>query len=245
MKKVRLYGLLLGTLALVLLTAGVSYAWFTQNAATTTLLKIIPPDVITIEAVSDQGESMYDQELNLDYHDPSDYPGSWDEKVEDGDTATYTIWRPIRVRSTSQAHQLEIVHTTNLTNLSFEIHPVPASDMGGDTRPSDVLQKECKNAIDNSNTLAEQNALKNYEGVTPDKVDAHAYPLYWLAEKCKHNAQEGSGYHRIESDIHYDEYDLMTGTEKDFYYTYYYLEITWSASSKETDLFYIMAKNET
>lgn len=237
MKKTRLYFLLFSAVVLTLLTVGVSYAWFAQNASMTTLLNILPPDTITIIPVDRNDKNHILDELKLEFHEGTD-----DTNVN----GKITIYRPVCVKSTNPSHKLEIVHTTNLTDFTFNVYLAEID--GKSVRFSRNQSGECiplvgeyKNQKENSPGLAKQDLLDNYKN--GDTVEAHAYPLYWLPtyfSSCALPLPEGAT-----SVISYTnkEFDSVSGTDKTFYYTYYYLEISWKETTKETDLFYIMAQN--
>lgn len=245
MKKTRLYLLLLSAAALVLATAGVSYAWFAQNASMATLLDILPPDTITIIPVDRTDKNNVLDELELEFHE------STDVKYPDTDIdGKITIYRPVCVKSTNPSHKLEIVHTTNLNDLTFRIYLAEVS--GNSIQFSEDPQKDendrrillagnYENAQTNQPKLAKNETLENYE--PGDQVEAHAYPLYWLQtdfSSCDtplpKDAIEVTSYTK-------EEFNSVSGRDEPFYYTYYYLEISWEEETKQTDLFYIMAHN--
>lgn len=226
-------------IALFLACSGITYAWFSQRAALSTLMNIIPPDLIEIYPVDTDGNNL--AMLDLDFDDRVDSKTT----NEAGDT-TITIRRPVKIYSTSPVHQLEVVHTTNLNQLSFQIYPATKSDDGYKYTPNleNALSGSYINPIaENNSSLAAKEKLNNYK--SGDTVESHAYPLYWLAVEC--------GYKNCVSDWNEtwtevtssDEtkLDPSKQTEKTYYTTYYVLEITWQETTKETDLFYIMAQN--
>lgn len=238
MKSIKKFWLLFSVIALLFVVAGITYAWFAHSAAMSTLIEIVPPDTITIVPISEKDGSEMIQ-LDLDYHE-----GTYDREDEDG---TIHILRPICIKSTNPIHRLEIAHTTNLNNLEFHIYPAEKKDEQEEKIQYDskieLSGKYINNQEDNQH-LAKEETLKNYND-TADVADTHAYPLYWLVDKeCATNGKvhSESGYQIVESEIH-KEFDPKTKEEKDFYYTYYYLEINWLEPTKETDLFYIMAQN--
>lgn len=222
--------ILLSSIILLVILVGGSYAWFMQNAAMTTLLAIAKPDTITIS--DPDGSDM--TELDLDYRE-----GTGDTKDEDG---TIHIFRPLCIKSTSPVHQMEIVHTTNLQSLKFNIYPATKNDKNDTSFTFDKnVFISGKYVNQNASGSANEEILENYVS-TGDVADTHAYPLYWIAvncaikNSCKNGWQEVTSYPK-------EEFDVVTKTEKTFYYTYYYLEISWKETTKETDLFYIMARN--
>lgn len=254
MKKTKLY-LLFSTIALVLLTAGTSYAWLArQQASMDTLLSILPPDTIVIIPVSEGGEPM--TELDLDYRDPQVVDGSLDSIEEDADGRTIHILRPVCVKSSYPAHRLEVVRTTNLNELTFKIYLAPWDEKNNSFGlPAEGERTELSGTYLNDNDptnpgkLADQKKKTlNDNYVDTDAVEAHAYPLYWLAAKpCKAASkiasENANKFVSVLPEIRKNEDDPHTGEKKDFYYTYYYLEISWKETTKQTDLFYILAQN--
>lgn len=233
MKKTKLY-LLFAAIAMVLLTAGVSYAWLArQQASMDTLLSVLPPDTIVIIPVSEGGDPV--TELDLDYR-----------KEDIGEDGTVTVRRPVCVQSSYPAHHLEVVHTTNLSELTFKIYHAPwnGTSFSLPEGPTALSGKYIN--IDNAGKLATPDKTLNGNYEESDIVEAHAYPLYWLADKpCKHNLvmalEDIGGYTPVFSRIEKNMDDPHTGEKRDFYFTYYYLEISWKETTKETDLFYILA----
>ncbi len=231
MKNKRSKLLIILIIAVIILAAGITYAWFIHNSAMSTLYEIMPPDEITIIPVSEKDGSEL-QSLELEFKEDSN-----DRKDVDG---TIHIYRPICVKSTNPAHRLEIVHTTNLKNLNFRIFPAMKTESGYVYSSGEPLPGGYKNQ-DPDTLLAKEQTLDNYES-TADVADVHAYPLYWIAVSCATKDHLETGWKEVTSYID-TEFDPATKTEKEFYYTYYYLEISWNEETKETDLFYIMAQN--
>lgn len=215
--------LLLSALALLLTGAGITYAWFTNNAALSTLMEIAPPDTITIVPVSENGTQVGD--LDLDYREGVD---------QKDDNGYIHIRRYVCVKSTNQKHDLEVAHTTNLNDLKFKIFVATKDENGQFTYdPSKPVTCTCVNPEDPKDPkLAEQQILDNYNN-KKDVADVHAYPLYWIVR-----AEDLNGAYQ------------ETTTEPDFnnqpqtyFLTYYCLEISWKETTKQTDLFYIIAQN--
>ena len=227
--------LLFSIFAVLLMGAGLSYAWFSHNIGLTTLMEIQPPDTIKIIPISAKnGAEM--TELDLDFNE--EYG---DTKDQDG---TIHIRRPVCIKSTMPVHQLEVVHTTNLKQLSFQIFPaVKQSDGSFTYNTNQKVSGAYKNQ--QGENLAEEETLENYKS-TADVADVHAYPLYWLAVNCGDRVKAGSswqeGWQEVTSETQV-EYDPAKQENKTFYYTYYYIEISWLETTKETDLFYVMAQN--
>lgn len=237
MKISRRIWLLTAAIAVLLTGVGISYAWFAQNAAMATLMEILPPDSITIIPISEKdGAGM--NELDLDFRE------DMDTKDEDG---TIHIRRPVCIKSTSPIHRLEVVHTTNLNRLNFKIYPAVKSQAGANIKftydQSKPISGKYKNQ-DSSNTSerwAKQEVLNNYENAS-DVADVHAYPLYWLADNSAMTGHVQVGWNEVTSEVT-TEYDPVKKADQTYYFTYYYLEISWLEDTKETDLLYVMAQN--
>lgn len=227
--KSKIRWLVISSIVLLAILVGGSYAWFMQNAAMTTLLSIVKPDTITIS--DPDGSDM--TELDLDYRE-----GTEDKKDPDG---TIHIFRPLCIKSTSPIHQLEIVHTTNLKSLSFKIYPATKNDTAFTFDDTAYVSGKYVNVNQNDSSLAKVETLENYAN-TNEVADIHAYPLYWVFVNCAIRENYKDGWQEVTSYTQ-KEFDVVTKTEKIFYYTYYYLEISWKEETKETDLFYIMARN--
>ena len=80
--------------------------------------------------------------------------------------------------------------------------------------------------------------LDNYKA--DDSVNSYAYPLYWIAEPCTSSELVSS---RKVQTIEKSEFDVASKRNITFYYTYYYLEISWKETTRETDCFYLLARN--
>lgn len=240
MKLGKIITLVTTVVLLLIASVGISYAWFSQRAAMATLLDILPPDSINIIPIdAETGLAM--TELDLDFDE------DFDDK--DKDTGAITIRRPICIKSTSPVHQLEVVHTTNLNDLSFNIYPTTLDASGNVIVPNvEIAHKivgDYKNETGENPGLAIKENLNNYEA--GDTVEAHAYPLYWLAvnsgdKSYVDNSDWDNNWTNVESTRN-EEFDSAKQDYKYYYYTYYYLEIKWQESTKETDLFYVMAQN--
>lgn len=230
-EKRRIIWVLLPILAMVVSVVGLTYAWMAQRASMTTLLTIQPPDTITIVPTATDGSEL--TSLDLDFHENTN-----DTKGEDG---TIHIYRPVCIKSTEPVHRLEVVHTTNLNELDFNIYPARRNE-NGDIVQAEIarLPGDYKNQKQGETTkLANEDKLENYQALE-DVSDKHAYPLYWIAVNCAIESKEG--WQKV---ISYTEpgIDPKTNQPINYYCTYYILEISWKENTKETDLFYIMAQN--
>lgn len=217
--------LLSGVVVLALLIA-FSYAWFAGKADITTLVNIKAPTAIAI--LGPHGEAQ--TSLDMSYTD---------DDVDD--SGRVTIRRVVSVSSDASAHQLEIVHTTNLKGLTFHIYQadeVTSSETGSDS----VIEKDYTYTFDGNaalsgsyiNLASETNGYKYADKTMHDKnfesyanVQSHAEPLYWIAAGDQKAKKRDSSNTNVQTT----------------YLTYYVLEISWEETTKETDLFYLLARN--
>ena len=215
--------LAVAAIVVLLLVLGLSLAWFVNQNNIETLLEVRPPAEIAIRGP--HGEAL--TELDMSYTD-ADKSG---DKV--------TIRRVISISSETEKHKLEIMHTTNLKGLTFKIYPATENaSTGGDT----VKDGKYSYTYDKSNPLKgayinQKNEAAEYKYASGSyhsrnfdsysNVQTHAEPIYWLAD------EEQIGIER----------DQNTTTVKDKYLNYYVVEISWTETTKETDLFYLLAKN--
>lgn len=241
----------IATLAVVVaLFAGFSRAWFVQDMNMATLMEVRSPSDIAI--LGPDAKEMVS--LDLDYTD----------KDKNGDTVT--VRRVICVQSASDAHRLEIVHTTNMKGLTFKLYPATVQNTSSGTGssgeemgdadtstgtvtasgtvtdngytfsydPSKVVEGSYINlsgsSTDNYKYANDSKHATNYN--TYSNVQAHAEPVYWLTTDA------------LEADKTNDvDVEGTTGTEKiKNHRTYYVCEVTWTESTKETDIFYILAE---
>ena len=239
MKKKKMYLVIAGIVSMAVLIVTVSYAWFYQHAALATLMDIVPPDSIKIIPMNDQGGDV--TMLDLDYNEI--YGDKRDEN-----TKRVTIYRPLYVTSTSPVHQLEIVHTTNLEDLTFELYWTDGSTYNKIDEAVEEIKKingAYQNPKDASSSLADPANLHNYKD--GDKIEEHAYPLYWLADNTgDKDYVVPSDHDKVKTEVDSSvnkKYDPAKQTVRNYYKTQYYLVISWKETGKETDLFYILAQN--
>ncbi len=216
------------TMAVILaLLVTATFAWFTDRANMATLVEIKAPTAIAILGPHGEAEAS----LDMSYTD--------DDVDEDGKV---TIRRVVSVSSDALNHQLEIAHTTNLKGLEFnlyrakEVNGVAAGTAGTITDGSYTYTYDSSSPLEGKyiNLKSNKDGYKyadssmhssNFKDY--DKVQSHAEPLYWLADETQ------------ESDLR-DETNANVTTK---YLTYYVVEITWTETTKETDIFYILARN--
>lgn len=218
-------------LVVVALIAGLSYAWFYNQTDMATLMAIKPPSTISIRGPG--GSEMTSLDLNY-----ADGDKDANNKV--------TVKRVICVQSevSVTGYKLEIVHTTNLKGLTFSLYPV-STDGSGSVTDSDEKGTSYTYRYNSSdenklsgNYLNQANSTSEYKYATNEKhqqnygdyteVQAHAEPLYWLAKDS------------LSPDTDTTNQVTIDGTT--YNRTYYVCEVSWTETTKETDIFYILVK---
>ena len=209
-------------LVVLLLVLGLSRAWFINQNNITTLMQVTEPSPIAIRGP--HGEAL--SALDMSYTD--------DDKHGD----TVTIRRVVSVSSNEEKHKLEIVHTTNLKGLAFKVYAAQENAAGSNS----VNAGNYTYTYNADNPIAgkyinEGSSTADYKYANDSKhafnfdqygnVQAHAEPIYWLAN----GSQDG----------------ILRDTDNDSvaskYLNYYVIEISWTETTKETDIFYLLVKN--
>lgn len=203
------------TVVLAALLIGLTYAWFFHQSDIATMVSIAPPSEISIRGP--HGKTL--TALDLSYTD----------NVRVGEKVT--VQRVISVSTDAKEFQLEIAHTTNSKDLTFKLYKANESENGtiADGGYAYTLDKD--NPVKGRYINLAGNS-GNYKYATTEKhndnygsysnVQAHAEPLYWLA----------------------DAYTKSTDEIEKNSLIYYVLEISWTETAeKETDIFYVLAKN--
>ena len=209
-------------LVVLLLVLGLSRAWFVNQNNITTLMQVTEPSPIAIRGP--HGEAL--SALDMSYTD--------DDKHGD----TVTIRRVVSVSSDAEKHKLEIVHTTNLKGLTFKVYAAQENAAGsnsvnaGNYTYTYNADKPIagKYINEGSSTVDYKYANDSKRAFNFDQygnVQAHAEPIYWLADG------EQNGILR--------DTDNDSVTSK--YLNYYVIEISWTETTKETDIFYLLVKN--
>lgn len=219
----KMYASIAAVLVVAALIAGLSYAWFYNRTDMATLMEIKPPSNISI--LGPGGKEM--TSLDLNYTD--------EDKIGDQVTVRRVICVQSEVSVTN--YQLEIVHTTNLKGLTFNLYPV--LDNGSEkVTDGGIAYQYSKTKI--SGRYLNQNTTEtgNYKYADKTKhdtnygeyesVQSHAEPLYWLVNGSLSPTEKTENQVTIES--------------KTYNRTYYVCEVTWTEKDKETDIFYILAK---
>ena len=226
-----------GIIAVVLtvVTGTIAYAWLVNHNAMITMAPVIHPGNIAITGPG--GSAM--EALDLSYGD---------ENVSDENgRKRVTVQRGICVKSTEEQFDLEIIHTTNMKGLEFSLYPAEIVSSGGNFTDGNVnyrydpssplsgrnLNLERYTATDDGK-LSHNYANQSKHGINFDSyanVQKHAEPLYW-----KVNGPLASDKTRtVQEDF--------AGETVTYYLTDYVLGITWIEENKETDIFYLVARN--
>lgn len=232
-KTIKKVWLSIGMVCIVLAAIiSLTYAWFVHNEKIATLLEVTPPDDITI--LGPNAKEL--ERLDLSY--TSD---DVEERESEGvSIKTVTLNRIICVQSSARKHRLEIVHTTNMKNLTFQLHHVTNTsgnmitdgiktgnamtvDYDLDVIPGSYINvaKE-EEAHKYANDTQHQQNYGDYAG-----VQIHAEPVYWLMNEA-YSVPE----------------DQQPVGDELLFNTYYVLTISWTEDTKETDVFYILARTE-
>jgi hypothetical protein len=217
-KKKKFRYTLFSTILVLILFAALVGAWFYYQLDMGTLLAIKEPSDISI--LGPDGAEMSSIDLN------------YTEGEKTGDQVT--VKRVFCVQTSADKHRLEIAHTTNLKGLTFNIYKV--SDNGTETVTDEGrTYRYDKTAIAGSYLNLDKTDSdykyanhiyhgKNYEGIENGQVQIHAEPVYWLANQPLDTNKTNS---------------IKNGKT---YRTYYVCEVSWTETTKETDIFYILAK---
>ena len=176
-KKKKFRYTLFSTILVLILFAALVGAWFYYQSDMGTLLAIKEPSNISI--LGPDGAEMSSIDLN------------YTEGEKAGDQVT--VKRVFCVQTSADKHWLEIVHTTNLKGLTFNIYKV--SDTGTETVTDEGHTYKYDNTaiagsylnLDKTDSdykyAKDTYHNKNYEGINKDRVQIHAEPVYWLASQ--------------------------------------------------------------
>lgn len=209
-------------LVVLLLVLGLSRAWFVNQNNITTLMQVTEPSPIAIRGP--HGEAL--SALDMSYTD--------DDKHGD----TVTIRRVVSVSSNEKKHKLEIVHTTNLKGLAFKVYAAQENAAGSNSvnagnytytynADNPIAGKYINEGSSTADYKYADNSKHAFNFDQHGNVQAHAEPIYWLADG------EQNGMHR----------DTDNDSVASEYLNYYVIEISWTETTKETDIFYLLVKN--
>ena len=217
---------IIAILAAAALIAGLTYAWFYNETDMATLMEISPPSNISI--LGPNGSEMTSLDLNY-------------TAANKDSSGKVTVRRVICVQSEADVvhhYNLEIVHTTNLKGLTFNLYPVTYDGTGTEVTDGGLTYNynsgsqimgsylNLKTASNDYKYADSTQHEKNYKDY--NKVQSHAEPLYWLVNTPL------SPERRTQ--------DQVTIEDTTYNRTYYVCEVTWTETTKETDIFYILAK---
>lgn len=206
------YSVILFFITLVIL-AGISFAWLVNRRAMITLAPVIHPGNISITGPGGTAMDSFD----LSYT-------SNDIIVEQDGTKTVKIYRDFCIKSTEKKFELELVHTTNMKDLTFSLYK-------GNTDVA--LEGSYLNAANNENNHYHY-ANRDKHSINFDEynnVQARAEPIYWKVSAIQ------------DSDTSQTITENFSGESVQYYLTDYKLEISWTEATKETDIFYVLARN--
>lgn len=229
-KKRRFFGTTLTLLVVTLIFAGLSRAWFANESDIATLVEVSGPTQLSLRGAHGKSQTA----LDMNYTD---------DDVKNGKV---TIRRVVSVCTDNDRHRLEIAHTTNLKGLEFKIYP--ATENESESTGGKLVENGYSYSYDTSSALGgsyinqKQNSSAEYKEANDNKhsvnfeeyknVQAHAEPLYWLA----------SGQLAGKTNVK-NENDYINTNIKKKYVNYYVIEVSWTETQKETDIFYVMAKD--
>ena len=222
-KRKMLIRLTISMLAVILLAFGVSKAWFVHENNIATLMQVTEPSSIAIRGP--HGEALSSLDL------------SYTEDDKKGDTVT--IKRVVSVSSDARRHKIEIVHTTNLKGLTFKIYPateVTSKTDGSVTEGNYTYTYSTTPLNGHYININEENSTADYKYADGSKhswnfdnynqVQAHAEPIYWLANETQDGVKKDKTNTSVDSE----------------YLNYYVIEISWTETEKETDIFYLLVQ---
>ena len=203
--------------AVCIVVVGITGAWLVNRANIATLFTVSKPSTIAVKGPN--GEEM--AQLDLSYTDA--------DKDKNGKV---TIRRVISVVSDQSEHKIEIAHTTNLKGLNFEVHM--ATDVTKDSTTGQyayTISKQISGEYLNRDKDKSKNGY-NYADSSKHSfnysdyknVQSHAEPLYWLETSAT---------------------EVTAKNTDGLFLQNYVITISWieTGSTKETDLFYVLAKN--
>lgn len=222
MKKI-VFTIFLYISCLTLLT-GVTYAWLVSQYKASTVAKIHPPTLISIQGPNEASL----QSIDLSY-DKSDVD-------KDGNI---TIRRPIVIKSEEEYFDFCIAHTTNINDLRIELFEAVDDEdkmnsyLAGINSNGEAffwnkadgsvniftVDKYINKDNDKDKLIADGSKhTQTFSNYSIEYVQDNAQPLYWVSK------------------------GLKADWENTAYYKKYILEISWNESYKETDLLYIIAR---
>lgn len=223
------------TAVVLALVIGLSYAWFFNQSNIATLISISPPAPIAIKGP--HGNSL--TSLDLTYTD-----------AEKDENKKVTIKRVISIENDGSRHKIEIVHTTNLKGLTFKLYSAEEGtgnsvETSGTVTDGGYTYTYNTTPIPGNYINIEENETGEYKSANNtkhnqnyedgDSVQKHAEPIYWVTTNW------------LDASSALVAQDVSSGDnaeETQMHRTYYVLEISWTETEKETDIFYVLATNQ-
>lgn len=223
------------------LAAGVSYSWFIAGKQLSSVAKIQQPADLKI---LNPDESQMTK-IDLSYTD--------DDVIEENGKKKVTIQRPIMIDSGSKDYDLILAHTTNISGMEislFRAKEINADQAAqADIKYPDGLTYRYWQKLPQNNIFQEGSYLNRRQNFSPALADStynnktftedevngnliqkNASPLYWKKEE------------NFESSADADIGNAMERTSNGEFRFRYILQLSWTETEKETDIFYLIAQ---
>lgn len=209
---------MISVLVVSLFVVGITFAWLVHRNAMITLAPVIHPGNIAITGPN--GTAI--ESLDLSYTNDC-------ISTDENGNKRVTIRRDICVKSTEEYYELEIAHTTNMKGLAFSFYAT--SDLNA---PLLGEYLNSSHTSENNGTFLYRYADDSKPSLNYDEytnVQKHAEPVYWKVTS------------QLSSNSNHTVTETFAGENVTYYLTDYILTVTWIEENKETDMFYILAKN--
>lgn len=209
------------------MTVGITYAWLVKLQKLNTVSLVQIPSKITLSGANRSELQKISMELTPD---------------DDINGGKVTIRRVFCIESTSD-FLLEVVRTTNISNMQISIYPVKSGNSnlssgvvsGSDGNivyyynpEIDPISGKYINPLNSDSKLA-SSSLHDKSYNSDDVVQKNAEPLYWITNDY----------------ISFNDVDYSKKDESDdkisLFYRYFVLELKWEMEEQETDIIYLMA----
>ena len=210
---------MISVLVVSLFVVGITFAWLVHRNAMITLAPVIHPGNIAITGPN--GTAI--ESLDLSYTNDC-------ISTDENGNRRVTIQRDICIKSTEEYYQLEIAYTTNMKGLEFSLYT---------NNDLDTPLKGKYLNLETTERAEDSTFLYNYAGNSKHEINygeysnvqTHAEPLYWKVTST------------LSSNKSNTVTENFSGEEVTYFLTDYVLTVTWIEKNKETDMFYILAKN--
>lgn len=188
-------------------------------------------------------EQIYNWYIDVDNGDRKDVYQTYYNSEDDKQGNKVTVKKVICVQSEEEVkkYNLESVHTTNLKGLTFKLYPVLEKNEksaqtvteNGKTYSYLLESREEGEYINLEKNLPSESEYKNADSSkhksnydSYGNVQSHAEALYWLVKNPLTPSNDNP----------------TTLNNKKYNRTYYVCEVSWTETTKETDIFYILAQ---